>query len=186
MTSGSNSDNPEKLSATWMFERTSQDIGNGNLEYNNLRRYSGCVLEMVRSFFAEWIKSTSVHSRHQNWTPYIPSHPFQFSTFSSIGQAWDRKIINRWRWECQCVLQERIANMERSEMNLPASLELILLFLLGLPENMLCDTNRNILQFIHRGPQDIEIEIEIFHGASDGEEKSVEVKLVPGETVAQF
>jgi len=44
-----------------------------------------------------------------------------------------------WRWECLSKLQDTIANMDMNEedLYLPGSIELILLFILGLPGDLM-------------------------------------------------
>lgn len=99
--------------------------------------YAGCILEMVRSFLADWMVSSTSRSEKPNWTPQLTKKTSEFSTTRNIELSDDadvkREQLNQWRWEFQSILHERVAAMDRSDTNLPASLDFILLFILGFP-----------------------------------------------------
>jgi len=86
--------------------------------------FSGCVLEMVRTFLADWLHSRIDDANPPEWTPALPLQSIEFSTCRYQGTL---------RWECQCILQETIASMIRTEENMPASQYIIMLFILAFP-----------------------------------------------------
>jgi len=94
--------------------------------------YSGSIAEMVRTFLASWIsKSTNISTI--NWQPRLPTKEYKFE-IDDFGN--EKKIIaekNMWRWICQSKLQNEISQMVKGDVNLPDSVELILLFVLAFP-----------------------------------------------------
>lgn len=87
--------------------------------------FTGCILEMVRTFLADWLHARPSDAPAPNWMPSLPTEPIELP-FSPNHQS----LI----WECQCLLQESIANMDRSGRDMLSSPHLIMLFILAFPE----------------------------------------------------
>lgn len=103
-------------------------------------------------------------------------------------------------------MQYAIANMDMNEVNLPSSIEVILIFLLGLPGRMKKISPETFplpeIEWIRvpRGgfvylysfvfipfltPQDIEVKVDVFE-VEGKEEKIVEIGLITGSGVTEF
>lgn len=96
---------------------------------------------MVRTFLADWVPLQK--STEHNWCPTLPTNTLEFSIKQHImltGGTMDRASRDLWIWELQSALQERIAKMDKTDKDLPASLELIALFILSYPG---CITHQN-------------------------------------------
>lgn len=108
-----------------LFEHTRRLISSLDLEHTkNGYSFTGSVMEMVRTFLADWPCSRPDGAQPPDWTPVLPLQPIEFSTYPYQGTL---------RWECQCLLQESIANMNKTEENFAASQHLIMLFILAFP-----------------------------------------------------
>jgi len=165
-------------------------------------RYVGIILESVRNFLAHWILDPTWNSENPDWCPTIPTASFQFSTNQDVTRM-DSIGLGLWRWECQSKLQEAIAiiYMDKSKLpsssyQIPRSIELILLFILGLPGRLTKRDNPEglepegfsiqTLEFIpDLAPQNITVGVEIF-GVEGYREKDVTIRLNAGAFVATF
>jgi len=111
----------------------------------------------------------------------LPTERFEFTINADFNQfpgyiadsdfLNSQEILNdkRWRWECQSKLQAKIAEMDMTEVNLTSSIDLILLFILGLPGKFYrhpydfvisTEDGRRVYPRRYKpdfGPQDIEI-----------------------------
>jgi len=98
-------------------------------------------MEMVRTFLAGWILTRPRDAPDPNWTPLLPIETLEFS----YNPNHDSFI-----WECQCLLQETIANKERIDQDMAAYPHTLMLFILEFPgtgnENYLTESNHSIVQ----------------------------------------
>lgn len=95
------------------------------------RNFKGCVMEMVRSFLADWIHTRPSDASDPDWTPLLPSDSLEFPS--------DRNHDDL-SWGCQCILQESIANIEGVGKEMPSSTHLIMLFILAFPSTGIEDS----------------------------------------------
>lgn len=58
------------------FSHICQEVIEGNIFAG--QKYSGSVLEMVRTFLAEWLHTRSSHEADPNWSPLLPINSIQF------------------------------------------------------------------------------------------------------------
>ena len=104
-------------------------------------RPTAVVLETVRSFFAENLVSTSQLSfcePDRVWDPDLPTDTFSVCLSDQVVSHLKQKLTDdikmRIVWECQLALQRSIAGDQvATHQNLPASAQLIMLFILGYP-----------------------------------------------------
>lgn len=87
-------------------------------------KFTSCILEMVRTFLADWIHTRPSNAPEPDWTPQLPTNSIELP-----GDGNQSHSI----WECQRVLQEEVSSMGRSNANMPASPHLIMLLILGFP-----------------------------------------------------
>lgn len=85
--------------------------------------FTGCVLETDRTLFADWLHIRPVNAPDLGWAPLLP--------VDAIESPYSKNHRDRI-WECQCLLQEMLVRIDRSDRDLPASLHLIALFILPL------------------------------------------------------
>lgn len=78
------------------------------MNLSNGYKFSGVVLEMVRSFLADWINNHPSEANGLNWTPVLQTNP---KYYPSDGQF---SI-----WEFQLFLQESNEETHRTNKNLP-------------------------------------------------------------------
>jgi len=159
---------------------------------------TGSVMEMVRTFLANWILTRSSNIPAPNWTPLIATDSIEFSNTRTNGDFF---------WECQCLMQESTAKMEKSCEDMAASPNIIMLFILGFPGTgevkssspesnsfslKSTDTSSNhqsngssntVIFGSPFAPQDINVSVEEL--SFNGESKMV-MKLVSGNLVDKF
>lgn len=88
---------------------------------------------MVRTFLADWIHTRPTDAPDRNWSPRLPTDSLEFPYKVRHGSQ---------LWECQCVLQEAIAGLDRVYKDMPASPHLIILFILAFSGISVCDPHR--------------------------------------------
>lgn len=104
-------------------------------------RPSAVVLEAIRSFFAENLKSTENHFTEESmrvWDPEVPTDSFSLSLsdqlLHNIEEELSDGIKARIVWECQLSLhRDIVSNQVTTHRNLPSSVQVIILFILGFP-----------------------------------------------------
>jgi len=164
--------------------------------------YVGVVLETVRTFLARWISGRTPTSPEPNWCPTLPKAKVQFSVNQDgfMDNENSKMSVELWRWECQSKLQETIAGMDTTEVNLPSCIELILLFILGLPGGMRRTGTVSSPQISERGrsglinslefhpsiaPQNVKVRVQIFE-IEGKKDNNVEIDLVSGASDTVF
>ena len=99
----------------------------------------GIVLDVVRSFLAEWALANFSKGEDISWSPLIPNQNFVFTasdylcdhcSYVEVSAFLKGRII----WECQYALQACIEQHKFNDDNLPGRVELIMLFLSAYPQ----------------------------------------------------
>ena len=133
---------------------------------------------MVRSFLADWLYTRPADAPVPNWTPLLPTKPIEFSYFENL-----RKM----KWECQCLLQNSVSNMDRCYQDMLSSPQLIMLFILGFPavkkEDLISGYSYSFDFMTAFAPQNIKVNAEPFN--INGERK-IRLELVAAESVEHF
>jgi len=134
--------------------------------------FTGCLFETVRTFLADWLCTRPVDAPDPDWSPVIPRESIELPY---------NKNHRDLKWECQCLLQETIARMERSDKNMPASPHLIALFILAFP-NVKCGQTQRTFH-VPFAPQDIKVVVRDLWNNAGGK---LVISLVPHDSVRKF
>lgn len=172
------SDSPQYLPNDY-FEYTRQKIFYGTSDRTAFSTwelgYVGCVMEMVRSFLADWLTRPS--GIEPDWNPTLPLGEFEFSV-SEFGYN-----VDKLKWKCQCALQKKISEKRKTEYNLPASVELIMLFILSFPRILEQNNSKKVDPFLTSGPsQDNGIHPSLYNKSRSSKDEYTRISILRTET----